>query len=447
MTRILILLASLFLVGSEPARSDQSDDLVMTEKVREILRDHLDFQRVIDIFLNCLDRPTCEFFMSTVGAKKYRVDKQTPFEIDRYIPNSFEGSIFGVYSLYYNKDGVDVGDTLTIIDAAVNSFHVEASKGAKTLVENSFAKVDASGGALFWLGKLYITDGVWLKAMIHQGSSAENDYTLRFLVSFTDDRSSISGLADALNRYFFDAVSVYSVTDQLSLRSAILAVGKVAASLQRESMLEYLALQIESLRNEGNEYWMEVINNLQQIHDELASREWTMEDIVEEKALLRRLDPELADALDNSDGLVFRRLYPELFLGKSLDVYALPSCPSSEFFDNCFSTQTFADGEKYVGEWKDNRQHGQGTYTFADGTKYVGEWNDGKMHGQGTFAFADGRKYVGEFKDNLGHGEGVLTHPDGTEFIGEFKFDNYSNGTQYAPDGTIEKVWRDGVLQ
>ena len=28
-----------------------------------------------------------------------------------------------------------------------------------------------------------------------------------------------------------------------------------------------------------------------------------------------------------------------------------------------------------------------GTFTSADGDKYVGEWKDGKMHGQGTYTF------------------------------------------------------------
>jgi len=30
---------------------------------------------------------------------------------------------------------------------------------------------------------------------------------------------------------------------------------------------------------------------------------------------------------------------------------------------------------------------------------YVGEFKDGKEHGQGTYIWSDGRKYVGEFKD------------------------------------------------
>ena len=31
---------------------------------------------------------------------------------------------------------------------------------------------------------------------------------------------------------------------------------------------------------------------------------------------------------------------------------------------------------RYVGEWKDGKKHGQGTYTSKDGEKFVGEWKD-----------------------------------------------------------------------
>jgi hypothetical protein len=60
---------------------------------------------------------------------------------------------------------------------------------------------------------------------------------------------------------------------------------------------------------------------------------------------------------------------------------------------------TYPDGDKYVGEWKDGKGHGQGTYTWASGSKYVGEWKDGKRQGQGTYTFGkgpnEGDRYVG----------------------------------------------------
>ena len=35
--------------------------------------------------------------------------------------------------------------------------------------------------------------------------------------------------------------------------------------------------------------------------------------------------------------------------------------------------------------------HGEGTLTFADGNKYVGQFKDGQKHGLGKFTFASGR--------------------------------------------------------
>ena len=53
----------------------------------------------------------------------------------------------------------------------------------------------------------------------------------------------------------------------------------------------------------------------------------------------------------------------------------------------------------YVGDIRNGKPNGQGTYTYPSGDQYVGEFKDGEYHGQGTFTFHDGSKYVGEFKD------------------------------------------------
>jgi len=41
-------------------------------------------------------------------------------------------------------------------------------------------------------------------------------------------------------------------------------------------------------------------------------------------------------------------------------------------------TYTYPKGSVYVGQWKDGRENGQGTFTISDGSKYVGEWKDNK---------------------------------------------------------------------
>ena len=93
---------------------------------------------------------------------------------------------------------------------------------------------------------------------------------------------------------------------------------------------------------------------------------------------------------------------PGIEKSRGLTGGGLPPCPDiwEKFsWSNCYGTFTFANGGKYVGEWRDDKKHGQGTYTWAVGNKYVGEWKDGKRHGQGTFTYANGNKYVGEFSD------------------------------------------------
>ena len=59
-------------------------------------------------------------------------------------------------------------------------------------------------------------------------------------------------------------------------------------------------------------------------------------------------------------------------------------------------------GNKYVGEYKDGKKIGQGTFTWGkSGNKYVGEFENNKINGQGTFIWKTGeQKYVGEWKDH-----------------------------------------------
>ena len=111
-------------------------------------------------------------------------------------------------------------------------------------------------------------------------------------------------------------------------------------------------------------------------------------------------------------------------------------------------TFTWASGSIYVGEYKDDKRHGQGTYNWADGAKYVGEWKDDKRNGQGTMTWADGEKYVGEWKDDKRHGQGTYTWANGDKYVGQWK-DNLRNGqgTMTYADGRVEKgIWKDGKL-
>tara|TARA_B110000914_G_C15445894_1_gene438423 strand:- start:38 stop:1207 length:1170 start_codon:yes stop_codon:yes gene_type:complete len=107
-------------------------------------------------------------------------------------------------------------------------------------------------------------------------------------------------------------------------------------------------------------------------------------------------------------------------------------------------TYTWADGEKYVGEYKDGKMHGKGTYTYFNGTKYVGEYKDGKMHGKGTYTYFNA-KYVGEYKDDKRNGQGTMTYTDGGKYIGEWKDGNKDGqGTRINSSGSkYVGEWKD----
>ena len=70
----------------------------------------------------------------------------------------------------------------------------------------------------------------------------------------------------------------------------------------------------------------------------------------------------------------------------------------SAFADECVSgdcvngygTYVWDNGDKYVGESKDNLSHGHGTWTFASGNQYVGEHKNHQRDGQGTTTFPNG---------------------------------------------------------
>ena len=84
---------------------------------------------------------------------------------------------------------------------------------------------------------------------------------------------------------------------------------------------------------------------------------------------------------------------------------------------------TLRSGSKYVGEWKDDEYHGQGTYTFGKG-----EW--------------EGHKYVGEYKDNKYHGQGVFTSSIGSKRSGIWKNDELvENRSVSSVEAYLRRLW------
>jgi S1-C subfamily serine protease len=179
----------------------------------------------------------------------------------------------------------------------------------------------------------------------------------------------------------------------------------------------------------------------------------------------------------------------------------LPDCPKN-VWHNCFGSQIMSNGDKYIGEFKDGRRNGQGTYYYDEGVYYAGEFKNGKFNGQGTtyytdgkmkqgiwkdgnfqyaktpnalkkptrvagvtnlpdcpkntwhncfgtFNYANGKIYVGEFKDGRRNGQGTYYYDEGAYYVGEFKNGKFNGqGTTYFTDGKVEVgIWKDGNLQ
>jgi hypothetical protein len=141
-------------------------------------------------------------------------------------------------------------------------------------------------------------------------------------------------------------------------------------------------------------------------------------------------------------------------LGSAGKSFALPPCPASGVFDDCVGAWTFAEGQTYFGEWKNDKRHGQGVFKTPEGLTYVGEWKDDNMHGQGSATFPSGQTYVGGWKDSKRHGQGSGTWSDGETYVGEWKDSKrhgqgsatWSDGEKYAGEFKDDKRHGQGSL-
>ena len=107
---------------------------------------------------------------------------------------------------------------------------------------------------------------------------------------------------------------------------------------------------------------------------------------------------------------------------------------------------TTATGESYRGEIRHiteqgrstEQAHGHGKHIWADAT-YVGQFYDEKMHGQGTMDYANGDTYVGHWQHGLRHGEGVQSVGQASD--GEVAFSASDNPWAHC---RIVGEWKDG---
>ena len=93
-----------------------------------------------------------------------------------------------------------------------------------------------------------------------------------------------------------------------------------------------------------------------------------------------------------------------------------------------FGTFIDSKGNKYIGEWKNDKFNGKGRLFSTNGDYYEGYFIDGIIEGIGMFySKVRGYKYLGEFKNNKFHGRGKLVYDDKMTYEGDF-IEGYKDG-------------------
>jgi hypothetical protein len=86
-------------------------------------------------------------------------------------------------------------------------------------------------------------------------------------------------------------------------------------------------------------------------------------------------------------------------------------------------TQIYNQGKdgSYVGEWFEDKRHGQGTLQHPDMETYTGQFMDDIKHGYGVTTYDDGNVHTGQWVGGKRHGRGKMSYWDGTEWVGEWR--------------------------
>jgi hypothetical protein len=97
---------------------------------------------------------------------------------------------------------------------------------------------------------------------------------------------------------------------------------------------------------------------------------------------------------------------------------------------------------EFEGEWsKGSLVSTNSTIRYADGNSYRGPVINGVKSGHGEETMKGGQRYVGQFKDNRFHGQGELFLPNGDKIAGEWKNSKLEGtGTYHPKEGEPFKV-------
>ncbi|GJQ66990.1 hypothetical protein Trydic_g7984 [Trypoxylus dichotomus] len=124
---------------------------------------------------------------------------------------------------------------------------------------------------------------------------------------------------------------------------------------------------------------------------------------------------------------------------------------------NGFGILKYSNGDVYKGYFKDGVPHGhgsfkQGNFTTSVASIYIGDWILGSKSGYGIMHdIISGEKYLGNWNDNKKHGKGLIVTSDGIYYEGVFNQDILiGNGLMILEDGTFYEgnltgSWNEGI--
>ena len=105
------------------------------------------------------------------------------------------------------------------------------------------------------------------------------------------------------------------------------------------------------------------------------------------------------------------------------------------------------NGNIYEGDFKNGKGEGKGIYYYNNGNRYEGDFKNGLKEGKGIFYFKNGDKYEGDFKNDKYEGKGIFCYNNGDRYEGDFKnglkegkgIFCYNNGDKYEGDFKNDK--------
>jgi len=122
----------------------------------------------------------------------------------------------------------------------------------------------------------------------------------------------LRGHSDRVNDYYTKALGVWVLRSDASARLAALTAAKVAAPMQRASMVAFLDVCRSVLVQQLGAADDEVRVLFMAFAQDVQAKDWNLADVAEAKRQLAAQEQEYARSLDVADSGVFERRYPEL---------------------------------------------------------------------------------------------------------------------------------------